>query len=55
MNKLQVPLSNEDLEHHLGSQRIVKYADLKHYKNLYDLLPLKNDRSEERRVGKECW
>lgn len=43
MSKLQTPLSNEDLEHHLGSQKIVKYSDLKNYNSLYDLLPLKND------------
>lgn len=43
MNKLQIPLSNEDLEQHLGSQQIVKYADLKNYKSLYDLLPNKTD------------
>ena len=43
MDKLQTPLSNFDLEKHLGSQRIVKYADLKNYKNLYELMPNKVD------------
>jgi len=43
MSKLQTPLSNFDLEQHLGSQRIVKYADLKNYKNLYELMPNKVD------------
>lgn len=43
MSKLQIPLSNFDLEHHLGSQEIVKYSDLKKYKDLYELLPNKVD------------
>ena len=43
MSKLQTPLSNEDLEQHLGSQQIQKYSDLKNYKDLYELLPLKKD------------
>jgi len=43
MSKLQIPLSNFDLEEHLGSQQIVKYADLKNYKNLYELMPKKVD------------
>ena len=43
MSKLQTPLSNEDLEQHLGTQKIVKYSELSHYKDLYDLLPLKKD------------
>ena len=41
--KLQVPLSNEDIQTHLGSQQIAKYSDLKNNKNLYELLPLKKD------------
>ena len=40
-SKLQIPLSNEDIKTHLGSQQIAKYSDLKNYKNLYELLPLK--------------
>jgi len=43
MNKLQTPLSNFDLEKHLGSQKIVKYSDLKNYKDLYELMPNKVD------------
>ena len=43
MSKLQTPLSNFDLEQHLGSQKIVKYADLKNYKDLYELMPNKVD------------
>ena len=33
MSKLQTPLSNEDIQTHLGSQQIQKYSDLKNYKN----------------------
>jgi len=43
MSKLQTPLSNEDIQTHLGSQQIQKYSDLKNYKNLYELLPNKRD------------
>ena len=41
--KLKVPLSNEDIQAHLGSQHIAKYSDLKNYKDLYELMPLKKD------------
>ena len=43
MSKLQTPLSNEDLEQHLGSQQIVKYSELSRYKDLYHLMPKKVD------------
>ena len=33
-SKLQIPLSNEDIQAHLGSQQIEKYSDLKNYKDL---------------------
>ena len=42
-SKLQIPLSNEDIQAHLGSQQIAKYSDLKNYKDLYHLMPLKKD------------
>ena len=42
-SKLQIPLSNEDIQAHLGSQQIAKYSDLKNYKDLYELMPLKKD------------
>ena len=40
---MQVPLSNEDLEQHLGSQQIQKYSNLSQYKDLYHLMPKKTD------------
>ena len=42
-SKLQIPLSNEDIQAHLGAQQIAKYSDLKNYKDLYHLMPLKKD------------
>jgi len=41
--KMQVPLSNEDIQTHLGSQQIQKYSDLSQYKDLYHLMPKKVD------------
>ena len=43
MSKLNQPLSNEDIQAHLGSQQIKKYSELSHYKDLYELLALKKD------------
>ena len=59
MDKLQTPLSNFNLEEHLGSQQVVKYADLKNYNSMYELLPLKKDYciillESERNYGHWC-